>query len=542
MTMGTRRTAVCLLLLSAALAASADNQLREVFSERASKTLPLDSGGIVFVESFSGSISVTGTDDDRVVVDARRAIKAAPGVDVDRIRDGLGVLFEGNANKQTIRSVGLVNGRQVSTRIDYEVKVPRGASVNLIGGIGDAFKAENLSGRFYIRNVSGRIALENLTGPIVVDSINADVIVVYQTPPHSGSEIKSTNGNVEIRVPAKSNIRWVAQTLKGDIMTGGLQTLGGELIDNGGQKTYRAVLNDKKGPILSASSVTGRLYLLPTENPRSLAASVLPTMRAGPQQDDLGGDYRQIVTNLLIQPPTARTFFIQKGRQPGNLDLTVGLGANVFFAEVEGDAKITSHGSEVVMGLVGGGCTVESAGGGVNLGDIGGPVNASTAAGDVFVRVARKGGHITTGGGSIHVLYSGSSLSLESAGGDLTVRQAAGGVLAHTDSGDITVTTDPSPADPGPITLTTGGGNVVFEASPSRGFDIDAEIDVGAVSASRIESSLSGLTIVREKIGNRIKIRAQGKVNGGGTKVTLRATDGNIFIGRVPENRVVFVH
>jgi DUF4097 and DUF4098 domain-containing protein YvlB len=542
--MRTTKTFAFVLLALFALASEAPNaeaQLKEVFSEKASKTLPLDAAGVVFIESYAGSILVTGTTDDKLVVEATRVIKASPGVDVRQIRERLGVVFEGTPAKRTVKSVGLVNSRQLSTRIDYEVKVPAGASVNLIGGIGDAFSVEQVRGRVYVRNVSGRISIDRATGPIFVDSVNADVMVWYRTPPTAGADLKSTNGNVEIRVPESSSVRWLAETLKGDIMTGGLKSLAGELVSAGGQKTYRAYLNGNAGPQLTAVSVTGRLYLLPSENPRSFAASVLPDEKTTPLQEDLGRDYRQVVTSMLIQPPTARSFFIQKGRQEGNLELTAGLGANVFFAQVEGSARVTSFGGEVVIGQVGGACTIESKGGGVNLGEIGGPVAASTAAGDVLVRMARKGGQIETGGGNIHVLYAGDTMTLESGGGDLTVHQAAGGLRARTESGDIVVAADPKPRDFGPITLATRGGNVVFETSPDRGFDIDAEIDADAASARRIESAFPGLTIVREKSGNRVKVRATGKINGGGTSVTIRARDGNIIIGSVPQNRVVMV-
>jgi DUF4097 and DUF4098 domain-containing protein YvlB len=530
---------LAVLAAFAAGGAEAGAQLREVFSESASKTLPLEAGGVVFVESFAGSILVTGGDDDKVVVEATRVIKATEGTDVRQIRAGLGVRFEGTPVRQTIRSVGIVNSRQLASRIDYHIKVPRSASVNLIAGIGESFTVEGLRGRVYVRNVSGRISIDKVTGPVFVDSVNADVIVVHRSPPISGSELKSTNGSVEIRVPEKSKLRWVAKTLNGDIMTGGLKSLAGRLIDAGGQKTYSAVLNGTDGPQLNAFSLTGRLYLLPTEKPRTLAASVLPKKRE-PDHEDLGHDFRQIVTSLLIRPPTARTFYIQKGRQEGNLDVTAHLGSNIFYAEIEGNATVTSHGGEVVLGRVGGKCTIESKGGGVNLGHVMGPVNASTAAGDVLVRVAHQGGRVSTGGGNIHVLFAGGEMTLDSGGGDVTVRQAAGGLQARTDSGDVVVATDPKPSD-GPISLITERGNVVFEISPSRGYDIDAEIEVSQTSANRIESVFSGLTTVREKVGNRVKIRARGQINGGGTPVTLRARDGNIVIGSVPENRIVLV-
>jgi len=542
--MNTRtKVGVILLALTSVLAGARDAnaQLREVFSEKGSKSLPLDKSGVIFIENRAGSIRVTGTDGDDVVVETVRSIKAAPGVDIRNVRNSLNVVYDSTPAKLTIKSVGMVSNRQVSTRVDYDVKVPSTASVNMIGGSGDAFSVEQIKGRVYLRNVSGRISIDRVTGPIFVDSINADVIVTHRTPPTSGSDIKSTNGNVEIRVPEAAAVKWMAQTLKGDIMTGGLKAIAGELIEAGGQKTYRAVLNGPGGPQLNTFSVSGRLYLLPTENPRSLAASVLPGEKQGPMQEDLGRDYRQIVTSVLVQPPTAQSFFIKKGRQEGNLDLTAHLGANIFFAQVDGNAKVTSHGGEVVLGLVGGGCSVESRGGGVNLGDVRGVTKVSTAVGDVLVRAARKGGRIATGGGSIHVLYAGDAMELESGGGDLTIRQAAGGVRARTESGDIIIGTDPKPVDSGPIALTTQGGTIVFEVAPARGFDIDAEVEADATTANRIESAFSGLTIVREKVGNRMKIRARGQINGGGTSVTLRAKDGNILIGRIPDSRVSIV-
>lgn len=543
--MNAKTTAAAILLLAlASVTAQAgpgsQSELREVFSEKGSKSLRLDPMGAVFVESFSGSIRVVGTEGDKVVVETTRAIKAAPGVDIIKVRESLNVLYDSTPAKLTIKSIGMVNNRQISTRIDYTIKVPTTAAVNVIGGIGDAFSVEQVKGRVFVRNVSGRITIDRATGPVIVDSVNADIIVTHHTDPTSGNDLKSTNGHVEIRVPQGSSIRWLASTLKGDIMTAGLPSLAGQVVENAGQKTYRAALNGTTGPLMTATSITGRLYLLPTENPRQFAASVLPEMM-GPHQEDLGLDYEQVVSDVLIKKPTARSYFVQKGRQVGNLEMTAHLGANVFFAQVEGSAKIISHGGEVVLGYVGGGCTVESKGGIVNLGDVSGRVQASTAAGDIFVRSARKGGQLTTGGGSIHVFYAGESLTLESGGGDLTVRQAAGGVRARTESGDIVVATDAKPNEAAPVALTTNGGSIVFEVATHRGFEIDAEIDASATGANRIESAFAGLTTVRERSGNRVKIRAKGRVNGGGPLVTLRATDGNITIGRVPENRVVIV-
>jgi DUF4097 and DUF4098 domain-containing protein YvlB len=202
--------------------------------------------------------------------------------------------------------------------------------------------------------------------------------------------------------------------------------------------------------------------------------------------------------------------------------------ADVSVAEIRGSARVETGAGEIQLGVVYGSCTVTSLGGPLNLGDILGPLDARTSAGDVLVRAARYGGHIWTAGGTIRVLYTGGPLKLQSGGGDIIVRQAAGPINAETHSGDISITIDPISRTQ-QIEARTTEGNVILNLSPQFGADVDATVVTSDPDAIGIHSDFN-LTIRKEQVGNRTRIHATGKVNGGGERVELYAEEGDIHI------------
>jgi DUF4097 and DUF4098 domain-containing protein YvlB len=163
------------------------------------------------------------------------------------------------------------------------------------------------------------------------------------------------------------------------------------------------------------------------------------------------------------------------------------------------------------------------------LGDIMGQLFASTQAGDVLVRSAREGGRLFTAGGTIRVLYTGGPTLLQSGGGDIVVRQAAGPINAETRSGDINVTADPNKQTQ-KIEARTGHGNIVLNISPTFGADLDMMVVTSNPDANAIHSDFSGLQFKREQVSGKTRIRATGKLNGGGERVDLYAEEGDINI------------
>jgi hypothetical protein len=195
---------------------------------------------------------------------------------------------------------------------------------------------------------------------------------------------------------------------------------------------------------------------------------------------------------------------------------------------------------EIKLGTVYGDCNVVSLGGPLDLGDIIGALFASTQAGDVHVRAARVGGRIFTAGGSIRLLYTGGVTALQSGGGDIVVRQAAGPINAETRSGDINITTDPNQKSQ-KIEARTGRGNVTLNMTQGFGADIDAMIVAVDPDAYTINSDFTGLQITKFRVGSKTRIRAMGKLNGGGERIDIYAEEGDIRISNVTASPLTII-
>ncbi|MGZ8796761.1 MAG: hypothetical protein ACXW2F_05395, partial [Thermoanaerobaculia bacterium] len=73
-------------------------------------------------------------------------------------------------------------------------------------------------------------------------------------------------------------------------------------------------------------------------------------------------------------------------------------------------------------------------------------------------------------------------------------------------------------------------GNLSLNVAPAFAAEIDATVITSDPDRNNIVSDLAGLQVRREQIGGKTKIRATGKVNGGGERVELYAEDGGIQI------------
>ena len=131
--------------------------------------------------------------------------------------------------------------------------------------------------------------------------------------------------------------------------------------------------------------------------------------------------------------------------------------------------------------------------------------------------------------GLIRVGRSAGHLNLRSGGGDVIVHRAEAPVDAETKSGDVTIGI-PAGVSRLRVNAVTGGGNISLQVPPGFGADVDATVITSSTNPDVIQTDLRGLTIVRDSAGGKTRIRATGKINGGGQKVILRANEGIIQI------------
>ena len=201
--------------------------------------------------------------------------------------------------------------------------------------------------------------------------------------------------------------------------------------------------------------------------------------------------------------------------------------ADIQIGEVRGSLRVFTGAGAIELGTVYGELNATSVGGPISITEAMAGLTAHTGVGRILVRAARVGGTITTDGGVVEVQYTGGPTTLKSLGGDIIVRQAAGPIDADTRSGDITITSDPTQRTQR-ISARTARGNVLLNLTSRFGADVDATVMTADSDADPIVSDFTGLQIRKEQVGGKTRVRATGKINGGGEKLELYAEEGTI--------------
>lgn len=507
-------------LIAATGAAGAAN-VRKNF--RVEENFPLRAGGALVIENPVGDIEVLGGDTTGVDTVALKTVVAVDANAIEEGRQNTALIVGGDDKTRVLRAaIPMIASRTWSSRVSWRVKVPRSTHIRIISNSSDRIRVANIAGTVIVKNVNGEVVLENVQGAATVESVNGSVI--YSTPrPTRNATLSTVNGNILVRVRPDVDFRIVAETVKGDIKTN--LPARGAFFDT----TFRGSVNAPGGPTITVGTLMGHIELLSNSPPYHVAQSLVakyqpprprqttatPVNTAGRRGPSVAG--RQDIKLTVVE--SSYTYATSIG--------------DVLIQEIRGNGDIFTGAGQVQLGAVHGSLKVRSHGGPLRLGEILGPLVATTTAGDIFVDAARRGGQIATQGGTIRLLYMSGPTRLVSGGGDITVSQAAGPVNAETSSGDVFITMDPIVRSHA-VTGKSGKGNVVVHVNERFGADVEATILTSDPAAHAIKSDLPGLSISREQVGDKTRIRATGKINGGGDRMVLEATDGGIRITTGP--------
>ena len=507
--MNIRFAIAALLVIGAADLADAQ-PVKKTF--RAEQKYALAPGGALVLENPVGNIDIVGTEGADIAATITTTIT---GANADAVAEGhkqTTVIVGGDARTRVLRTnIAPARSSEWAASVAWIIRMPRTAHVRVISRASEHVRVSGMQANVQIKNFNGRVVLENDPGAVLVDSVNGS-ITYTNAQPRANVVLSTVNGDVIASVARDADFRWVAETVKGDIRT----TMPARGAFFGA--TFRGNVNAPGGPTLTTATLMGNVTLVE----RGVSLTKAKSLRDLPPTaiQRTGATFGP--SNAPMPQQTTRGLF----RYATNL-------GDVRVQEIRGDADIFTGAGEVQLGAVNGTCNVKSLGGPLQLGEIMGVLTASTRAGDILVDSARRGGTLVTTGGTIRVLYTSGPTDLVSGGGDITVRQAAAPINARTRSGDIFLTMDSS-ASTQKVNARSDKGNIVLNVHPQFAADIDATILTSDPDADTILSDVGGLSISKEEVGKKTRVHATGKINGGGQRVVLQVTDGDIRIAIAP--------
>lgn len=186
----------------------------------------------------------------------------------------------------------------------------------------------------------------------------------------------------------------------------------------------------------------------------------------------------------------------------------------------EFNLNLNTSGGDVTVASLKGNVRARTSGGNLHFDRIDGDLDGHTSGGDIALSEGTARAKLGTSGGNIQIDRAGGPTEVSTSGGDITINSVAQLLSANTSGGDIKATiTEPIKQD---TVLSTSGGDVRVQVVKGAGFELDASTTGGDVKAE-------GVTITISK-GGVGKSRLAGSVNGGGPRLKLRSSGGDITI------------
>ncbi|HEX7235387.1 MAG TPA: DUF4097 family beta strand repeat-containing protein, partial [Gammaproteobacteria bacterium] len=106
-----------------------------------------------------------------------------------------------------------------SIEYDIEVRVPRGATLEIATVSDGDVTVEDVNGEFDLSNVNGAVRLVRAGGSGSIHTVNGDVDASFARSPSEPTSFKTVNGELDVTFPANLSAELAFHTMQGDVFT-----------------------------------------------------------------------------------------------------------------------------------------------------------------------------------------------------------------------------------------------------------------------------------------------------------------------------------
>jgi DUF4097 and DUF4098 domain-containing protein YvlB len=218
---------------------------------------------------------------------------------------------------------------------------------------------------------------------------------------------------------------------------------------------------------------------------------------------------------------------ISEGDREGDLILDYAP-SDVTAGQIGGRVKISTQSGQIRVKGAGKGAELSSAGGDIRIESVTGDLKATTSGGDIRVGAVTGDARLETAGGDVVVRSAGGSIAARTGGGDITLKKVRGPVVARTSGGTISCEITSAAAAGGE--LATSGGDVTITLPANYRADVDVRVSGVDPDTDAVISQFPEITVSHRPSS----ISGEGKLNGGGPKLTIRSNSGTVTIRKGP--------
>lgn len=199
----------------------------------------------------NGGIDIIGSDRNDILIISRIQAQAGSERDAKEIADQIKVQVGDD-----IRAEGPTTRWRSSWSVSYEIHVPRKSNLDLSANNG-GISIENVDGRLEFETTNGGLTLRGVAGNVRGSTSNGGVDVELTGDRWSGEglDVTTTNGGVEVAIPANYNARLETGTTNGGMDIGFPITIQGRL-----NRRLTTQLGDG-GPLVRVMTTNGGVTL-----------------------------------------------------------------------------------------------------------------------------------------------------------------------------------------------------------------------------------------------------------------------------------------
>jgi hypothetical protein len=194
-------------------------------------TIEFGAGGTISVDGApQGSISIEGWNRAEIEISAEIEIQAATEADLAQLASVNSFVIDQGFNHTRIVSVGTFDKDYMKRvakkfpktllglpfRIDYKIKVPRYADLNITGGVGD-FSLAGVDGEIFVKYLESNAKLNLIGGSLQATFGKGTVDITIPTRSWRGrfADVQLAAGTMNVQLPLNFNAEIDAAVLRG---------------------------------------------------------------------------------------------------------------------------------------------------------------------------------------------------------------------------------------------------------------------------------------------------------------------------------------
>jgi hypothetical protein len=181
------------------------------------------------LSNVNGSVRIVGEDrSDVSIVAARTVLRESPSGEpapqMDFREESGRLLVCGDASHcgchiDWPRDRRRRDDERAKVRVDFEVRVPRGATLDVCAVNGGTVRVDGAEGPYTLRNVNGDLEMVRMRGAGEASTVNGDLDASFAAAPTGRSAFKTVNGHVNVTLPSALSADLRLKTLNGGLYT-----------------------------------------------------------------------------------------------------------------------------------------------------------------------------------------------------------------------------------------------------------------------------------------------------------------------------------